>query len=176
MEERRGLSVAFLQNISSVWDSPGGPVAKILGSQYRGSSFNPWSVNLIPHATAKTWCSQINKYFKNMSSILTTFLNQFEIWIYKEIEIHRERIVLEKYDTSINIVCEPIVLEALACEKGNLSLSEPLEEKTQGGGHIWFWVARLRNVTPEAPFCLKHLSLGRKNVTILLLRRNQKQK
>ena len=51
----------FSSKISSVWDSPGGPVAKILGSQYRGSSFNPWSANLIPHATAKTWCSQINK-------------------------------------------------------------------------------------------------------------------
>ena len=74
--------------------------------------------------------------FKNISSILTTFLNHFEILIYKEIEIHRERIVLEKYDTSIDVVCEPVVLEALAGEKGNLSSSEPLEEKIQGRGHI----------------------------------------
>lgn len=43
---------------------------------------------------------------------------------------------MEKYDTSIDVVCEPVVLEALAGEKGNLSSSEPLEEKIQGRGHI----------------------------------------
>ena len=50
-------------------DFPGGSVAKTQSSQYRGHRFSPRSGNQIPHATtkeavAKTWCSQINKYFK----------------------------------------------------------------------------------------------------------------
>ena len=34
-------------------DFPGGPAAKPLCSQCRGSRFNPWSGNQIPHATIK---------------------------------------------------------------------------------------------------------------------------
>ena len=30
-------------------------------SQCRGPRFNPWSGNQSPQATAKAWCSQINK-------------------------------------------------------------------------------------------------------------------
>ena len=59
-------------------DFPGSPVAKTLCSQHRGCRFYLWSGNWIPHATVrvhipqlkilhasmKTWCSQINKYFK----------------------------------------------------------------------------------------------------------------
>ena len=33
---------------------PGGPVAKTSCSQCRGPGFNPWSKNLIPHASTKT--------------------------------------------------------------------------------------------------------------------------
>ena len=50
-------------------DFPGGPVAKTLYSQCRGSGFDPWSGNEIPHVAiksshtaTKTQCSQINKY------------------------------------------------------------------------------------------------------------------
>ena len=38
-------------------------MAKTLPSQWRGPGFDPWSGNKIPHATTKTWCSQIDKYF-----------------------------------------------------------------------------------------------------------------
>ena len=51
----------------SVWDFPGGPVAKTLHSQCRGPGFNPWLGNYMPHATTKTWQSQIkqiNIFFK----------------------------------------------------------------------------------------------------------------
>ena len=48
-------------------------MAKTPHSQYKGFRFNPWSGNQILHAatkslhaTPKTWCSQINKYFKNI--------------------------------------------------------------------------------------------------------------
>ena len=36
-----------------VRDFPGGPVVKTPYSQCRGSGFNPWSVNYIPHAATK---------------------------------------------------------------------------------------------------------------------------
>ena len=66
----------------SYWDFPGGPVAKTPCSQCRGSGFpgrgarshGPQLKILhaatkkkkkILHATTKTQCSQINKYFKN---------------------------------------------------------------------------------------------------------------
>ena len=42
-------------------DFPGGPEAKNPSVQCRGLELDPWSGNYIPHATAKTWCSQINK-------------------------------------------------------------------------------------------------------------------
>ena len=38
---------------------PGGPVAKTLHSQCKGPGLNPWSGRYIPHATTKTWHSQI---------------------------------------------------------------------------------------------------------------------
>ena len=52
---------------------PGGPAVKTLRSQCRGPGFGPWSGELdpacqlrvlvlqlkIPHATTKTWCSQV---------------------------------------------------------------------------------------------------------------------
>ena len=41
-------------------DFPGGPVAKTLNSQCRG----PGSIS---HVATKTWCSQINKFFKKKS-------------------------------------------------------------------------------------------------------------
>ena len=43
------------------WDFAGGPVAKILSSQCRAPGFHPRLRNWIPHATAKTWHSQINE-------------------------------------------------------------------------------------------------------------------
>ena len=36
------------------WDFPGEPVAKTLHSQARGTGFNPWSANKIPHAATKS--------------------------------------------------------------------------------------------------------------------------
>ena len=46
---------------------PAGPVSKTLHSQCMGPGFDPWSGNqipdLIPDATTKTECSQINKYW-----------------------------------------------------------------------------------------------------------------
>ena len=51
------------------WDSPGGPVAKILCSQCRGPGSIPGQGTRshvpqlkILHATTKTWHSQINKF------------------------------------------------------------------------------------------------------------------
>ena len=41
--------------------SPGGAVAKTVSSQCWGPGFDPWLGNWIPHTTAKTLCSQINK-------------------------------------------------------------------------------------------------------------------
>ena len=40
---------------------PGITVAKTLSSQCKAPGFHLWSGNLIPHATNKIWCSQINK-------------------------------------------------------------------------------------------------------------------
>ena len=37
----------------------GGPAAGTLQSQSKGPVFNPWSGNQVPHATTKTWHSQI---------------------------------------------------------------------------------------------------------------------
>ena len=42
-------------------DFPSSPMAKTPRSQCWGPRFNPWSGNWIPHATTKTWHSQINK-------------------------------------------------------------------------------------------------------------------
>ena len=42
-------------------DFPGCPVAKTPNSQCRGSRFNPWSGNEIPHAATKTQHSQISQ-------------------------------------------------------------------------------------------------------------------
>ena len=50
-------------------DFPGGPVVKTQSSQCRGPGFNPWSGNYVSHAPAKTWHSQINKYWKNNKQI-----------------------------------------------------------------------------------------------------------
>ena len=43
---------------------PGGPVAKTLHSQCKGPAFDSWSGNKIPHATTKTWYSQVNPFKK----------------------------------------------------------------------------------------------------------------
>ena len=50
-----------ISEINKVRDFPGSPVAKSPCSQPRGPGFNPWSETEIPHATTKTWCSQMNK-------------------------------------------------------------------------------------------------------------------
>ena len=42
------------------WDFSGLPAAKTPGSQCRGSRFDPWLRNWIPHDATKTWHSQIN--------------------------------------------------------------------------------------------------------------------
>lgn len=39
---------------ANLWYFPGGPVARIWCLQYRGSCFDSWSGNQIPHATTKT--------------------------------------------------------------------------------------------------------------------------
>ena len=44
-------------------DFPGGPEAKTLSLQCRGSRFNPWSGSQVPQATTKTAHSQINNFF-----------------------------------------------------------------------------------------------------------------
>ena len=44
-------------------DFPGGPVPKTPCSQCRGSRFDPWSGNYIPHVATKTQHSQINVLF-----------------------------------------------------------------------------------------------------------------
>ena len=41
---------------------PGITVAKTLSSPRKAPGFDLWSGNLIPHATTKIWCSQINKF------------------------------------------------------------------------------------------------------------------
>ena len=46
------LSTSLYKNIH--WNFPGGPVAKTSGSKCKGSKFDPWSGNYIPHAAAKS--------------------------------------------------------------------------------------------------------------------------
>ena len=48
---------------SKGWDFPGGPGIKTLCSECRGSGFNLWAGNYIPHAATKAWFSQINTFF-----------------------------------------------------------------------------------------------------------------
>ena len=38
----------------TLWDLPGGPVAKTPGTQCRGPGFDPWSGNSIPYAATKS--------------------------------------------------------------------------------------------------------------------------
>ena len=60
----------FLFNVQP-GDFPGGPGAKAPCFQCRRSGFDPWSGNSIPHAAAKTWCSQINKLKLKKNCCLT---------------------------------------------------------------------------------------------------------
>ena len=56
-------------------DFPGDPVAKIPRSQWRGSRFNPWSGNWVPHVATKS--QQPNKYFfffKGKEHLMTPFI------------------------------------------------------------------------------------------------------
>ena len=46
-------------------------MSKTLCSQCRGPGFNPWLGNKIPHATIKTWYSQINNIFKKRINWIT---------------------------------------------------------------------------------------------------------
>ena len=81
---------------------PAGPVAKTLHSQCMGPGFDPWSGNqipdLIPHATTKTECSQINKYWtfvvtqmvKNLPTVRETRVHSLD-WeglLEKEVATH----------------------------------------------------------------------------------------
>ena len=50
------------------WDFPGGPVAKTQGYQWRGTRFNSWSGNYIPHVATKIQCSQIKKDIVHLDS------------------------------------------------------------------------------------------------------------
>ena len=51
----------FFFKILLSWEFPGGPVAKTLSSQCRGSGFDPCSGSYIQQTATKTWYSQINK-------------------------------------------------------------------------------------------------------------------
>ena len=56
-------------------DFPGGPVARTLRPQYRGSGFNPWSGNLILHVSTMTQHRQTKHLFFYMKRILYPALN-----------------------------------------------------------------------------------------------------
>ena len=67
-------------------DFPGGPMAKAPRSKCWGPGFNPWSGNWIqhvatkdPHATAKTWCGQINIKIQKTSKMMgyTDLFNKY---------------------------------------------------------------------------------------------------
>ena len=57
-EGERGECKSWLK--LSIWDFPGGPVAKTLCSQCRGHGSIPGQGTKIPYATTKTWSTQIN--------------------------------------------------------------------------------------------------------------------
>ena len=56
-EETGGEGKRQAQKKERPWDFVGGPVAKILCSQYRGPRFHPWSGNYIPHGTTNSPCA-----------------------------------------------------------------------------------------------------------------------
>ena len=53
MNSENALSERNQSQKVTCWDLPGGPVAKTLCSQCRGSGFGPWSGNWILHAATK---------------------------------------------------------------------------------------------------------------------------
>ena len=56
-EETGGEGKRQAQKKERPWDFVGGPVAKILCSQYRRPRLHPWSGNYIPHGTTNSPCA-----------------------------------------------------------------------------------------------------------------------
>ena len=91
-------------------------MAKTLSSPRKAPGFDLWSGNLIPHATTKIWCSQINKFLsidlkthreRACTNTGVTMFGDWKILYYKDVVFKLCLKKKKKKDSAKSDPCNP---------------------------------------------------------------------